>query len=121
MIRLGALIAPTVMGSKRLVIKATPSSEQTGYTHDNDNSLDLPSAAVHEKFDARDETRVIRGEKQCRLGDLCGLADTPDGDGGHNPRNNVRRLLTHQRSLGRTRTQHIGADATIFELHGPSA
>src|SRR6202011_2302103 len=85
------------------------------------NSLDLPSAAVHEEFDARDETRIIRGEKQRRLRDLFGLADAPDGDGRHNPRNNIRRLLTHQRSIGGTGAQYIGADTTIFEFHGPSA
>jgi hypothetical protein len=59
-----------------------PADAQRGFRAD---ALDLTSAAVHEEFDARDETRIIRGEKQRRLGDLFGLADPSDGDGRHNP------------------------------------
>src|SRR5271155_3817950 len=32
--------------------------------------LDLCSAAINEEFDTRDETGVIRSEKQCCLGDF---------------------------------------------------
>src|SRR5271167_1418354 len=84
-------------------------------------SLDLPSATVHEKFDSRDETRISRREKQRRFGDLFGLTDPPDGDGRYNPRHNIRRLLTHQRGIGRTRAEYIGANTTILEFHCPSA
>src|SRR6266404_4455709 len=61
-------------------------------------------------------SRIVFSELNRRLRDLFGLADAPDGDGRHNPRNNIRRLLTLQRSIGQTRAQYIGADTTIFEF-----
>src|ERR1700730_6508610 len=69
--------------------------------------LDLRSAAVNEQFDTRDETGVIRGQKQRHLGNFLGFPHAPHRDGGHNPRNHVRRLPTYQRRIDRTRTNNV--------------
>ena len=42
---------------------------------------DLRSAAIHKKFDARDETRVIRSEKQGSLGNFVGFPHASHRDG----------------------------------------
>ena len=69
--------------------------------------LDLRSAAVNEQFDTRDETGVIRSQKQRHLGDFLGFPHASHRDGGHNPRNHVCRLPTHQRRIDRTRTNNV--------------
>jgi hypothetical protein len=53
--------------------------------------LDLRSAAVNEQFDTRDETGVIRSQKQRHLGNFLGFSHAPHRDGGHNPRDQVCR------------------------------
>src|SRR6266851_5105589 len=52
---------------------------------------DLRSAAIHEEFDTRDKTRVIRRQKKRSLRNLIGLTHATHRDGGHNPRNRLRR------------------------------
>jgi hypothetical protein len=69
--------------------------------------LDLGSAAVDEQFDTRDETGVIRRQKQRRLGNFLGFPHTSHRDGGHKPRNHVCRLPTYQRRIDRTRTNNV--------------
>jgi len=56
--------------------------------------LDLGSAAVNEQFDPRDETRVIRREKQCHLSNFLGFPHASHRDRGHHPRNDVCGLPT---------------------------
>ena len=51
--------------------------------------LDLGSAAVNEQFDTRDETGVIRRQKQRHLSNFLGFPHASHRDGGHNPRNHV--------------------------------
>jgi len=51
--------------------------------------LDLGSAAVNEQFDTRDETGVIRRQKQHHLSNFLGFPHASHRDGGHNPRNDV--------------------------------
>src|SRR5712671_2544242 len=51
--------------------------------------LDLGSAAVNEQFDTRDETGVIRSQKQRHLGNFLRFSHASHWDGGHNPRNHV--------------------------------
>ena len=51
--------------------------------------LDLRSATVNEQFDGRDETEVIRREKQRHLSDFLGLPHAFRRDGGHNPCNGL--------------------------------
>src|SRR6266446_4836289 len=55
---------------------------------------DVRSATIHEACDARDDTGVIRGQTQRRLGHCIGLPQTSHRDGGHHPRHSGRRLLT---------------------------
>jgi hypothetical protein len=54
--------------------------------------LDLGSAAVNEQFDTRDETGVIRREKQRHLSNFFGFPHASHRNSGHNPRNNICRL-----------------------------
>jgi len=51
--------------------------------------LDLGSAAVDEQFGTRDETGVIRRQKQRHLSNFLGFANASHWDSGHNPRNHV--------------------------------
>src|SRR5258708_149098 len=69
--------------------------------------LDLRSAAVNEQFDTRDETGVIRREKQRHLSNFLGFPHASHRDGRHNPRNQVCRLPTRQRRIDRTRTNNV--------------
>src|SRR6266478_491600 len=69
--------------------------------------LNLGSAPVNEQFDTSNETRVIRRQKQRHLGNFLGLPHAPHQDGGHNPRNHVGRLPTHQRRIDRARTNNV--------------
>ena len=69
--------------------------------------LNLGSAAINEQFDTRDETGVIRRQKQRRLRNFLGFPHASHRDGGHNPRNHVCRLPTRQRRIDRTRTNNI--------------
>src|SRR6202022_455547 len=54
--------------------------------------LNLRSSAVNEQFDTRDETGVIRSQKQRHLSNFLGFPYASHRDGGRNPRNNVCRL-----------------------------
>ena len=47
----------------------------------NKRRSDLRSAPVHEEFDARDETRIVRSEKQSRFGNFVGLPHASHRDG----------------------------------------
>src|SRR3984893_8702157 len=69
--------------------------------------LDLGSAAVNEHFDTRDETGVIRRQKQRHLSYFPRFPHAPHRDGGHNPRNHVRSLPTYHRRIDRTRTNNV--------------
>src|SRR5258707_4413519 len=69
--------------------------------------LDLGSAAVNEKLDTRDETGVIRPQKQRNLSNFLGFPHASHRDGGHNPRNDVCRLPTRQRCIDRPRTNNV--------------
>src|SRR5579864_2768674 len=69
--------------------------------------LDLGSAAVNEQFNTRDETRVLRSQKQRRLRNFLGFPHASHRDGGHNPRNHVWSLPTHHWRTDRTRTASI--------------
>src|ERR1700688_1095418 len=69
--------------------------------------LDLSSAAVNEQFDTRDETGVIRRQKQRYLSNFLRFSHAPHRDGGHNPPNHVCRLTAHQRRIDRTRTNNV--------------
>jgi hypothetical protein len=51
--------------------------------------LDLGSAAVNEEFDTRDETGVVRRQKQRHLSNFFGFPHAAHRDGGHDPRNHV--------------------------------
>src|SRR6266852_6460730 len=53
---------------------------------------DLPSAAINEQFNTRDETGVIRGQKKRSLSDFIGFPHPAHRDGGHNPRNSLSRM-----------------------------
>src|SRR6185295_12335201 len=68
---------------------------------------DLGSAAVHEQFDPRDETRVIRSQKQRRLRNFLGFPHASHWDSGDNPRDHVCRLPTRQWRIDRTRTNDV--------------
>src|SRR6202140_386002 len=83
--------------------------------------LDLGSAAVNEQFDTRDETGVIRRQKQRRLGNFLGFPHASHRDGGHNPCNHVCRLPTHQRRIDRTRTNNVRADTTVLQICSPGS
>ena len=69
--------------------------------------LDLGSAAVNEQFNSRDETGVIRSQKQRRLRNFVGLPHPFHRDGGHNPRNHVWRLPTRRWRIDRTRANNV--------------
>src|SRR5207237_8050045 len=69
--------------------------------------LDLGSAAVNEQFDTRDETGVIRSEKQRHLSNFLGFPHASHRDGGHNPRNHVCSLPSRQRRIDRTRDHNV--------------
>jgi hypothetical protein len=83
--------------------------------------LNLGSAAVNEQFDTRDETGVIRRQKQRSLGNFIGFPHASHRDGRHNPRNHVCRLPTRQRRIDWTRTNNIRPDMPIFEIRSPMA
>src|SRR3979409_477390 len=68
---------------------------------------DLPSAAINEQFDTSDETGVIRRQKQSHPGNLIGFPHAAHRDGGHNPRNSLRRLSMDSRGVGRTGANDI--------------
>ena len=68
---------------------------------------DLGSAAVNEQFGTRDETGVIRRQKQRHLSNFLGFPHASHRDGGHNPRDHVCRLPTCQRRIDRTRTNNV--------------
>src|SRR5437016_11849051 len=68
---------------------------------------DLGSAAVNEQFDTRDETGVIRSQKQRHFSNFLGFPHASHRDGGYNPRNHVCRLPTRQRRINRTRTNNV--------------
>jgi hypothetical protein len=82
---------------------------------------DLRSAAVNEQFNTRDETGVIRSQKQRHLCNFLGLPHASHRDGGHNPRNHVRRLPTRQWRIDRTRTNDVGADTTVLQICSPAS
>src|SRR5271170_4734595 len=83
--------------------------------------LDLPSATVHEQFNAGDKTGIVRGQKQSSLRNFIGLAHASHRNGGHNPRNYVRGLSERQRRPDRTRANDVRSDMTIFEVRSPGA
>src|ERR1700693_6143311 len=67
----------------------------------------LGSAAVNEQFYTRDETGVIRRQKQRHLGNFLGFPHASHRDRGNNPRNHVCRLPVRQRRIDRTRTDNV--------------
>src|SRR5205807_10231793 len=69
--------------------------------------LDLGSAAVNEQFDTRDETGVIRSQKQRHLSNFLGFPHASHRDGRHNPRNHVCSLPSRQRRIDRTRDNNV--------------
>src|SRR6266851_4610149 len=77
--------------------------------------LDLGSATVNEQFDTRDETGVIRSEKQRHLSNFLGFPHASHRDRGHYSRNDVCSLPTHQRRIDRTRTNNVRADTTLLQ------
>src|SRR5580704_9457791 len=82
---------------------------------------DLSSAAVNEQFDTRDETRVIRSEKQRHLSNFLGLSHASHRDGGRNPRKHVCRLPIRQRRIDRTRTNNVRADTAVLQICSPGS
>jgi hypothetical protein len=68
---------------------------------------DLPSAAINEQFDTRDETGVIRRQKKHSLGDFIGFPHSAHRDGGHNSRDSLRRLSIDRGGVGRTGANDI--------------
>src|SRR6266851_7747022 len=83
--------------------------------------LDLGSAAVNEQFDTRDETGVIRSQKQRNLSNFLGFPHASHWDGGNNPGNHVCRLPTRQRRIDRTRADHVRADTTVLQICSPGS
>src|SRR5580704_8657931 len=83
--------------------------------------LDLRSATVNEQFDTRNEAGIIGSEKQRDLGNFLGFPHAPHRDGGHNPRNHLRRLPTHERRVDGTRTHDVGADTTVLQICRPGS
>src|SRR6266478_6325535 len=83
--------------------------------------LDLRSAAVHEQFDTRDETGVIRREKQRHLRNFLGFPHASHRDGGHHSRNHICSLPTRQRRIDRTRTHNVRTDTTVLQICRPGA
>src|SRR5216684_1536759 len=83
--------------------------------------LDLGSAAVNKQFDTRDETGVIRSQKQRHLSNFLGFPHASHRDGGHDPRNHVWRLPTRQRRIDRTRTNNVRADTTVLQICSPGS
>src|SRR5215467_2621975 len=65
--------------SLRLFISASPSCRYNPPKKSPPFRLDLGSAAINEEFDAGDETGIIRGQKQRRLGNFVGLPCVPSG------------------------------------------
>src|SRR5258708_6986433 len=68
---------------------------------------DLTSAAINEEFDTRDKTLVMRRRKTRSVGDFIGFPNAAHRDGGHTPRNSVRRLSIDSRGVGRTGANDI--------------
>ena len=69
--------------------------------------LDLGSTAVNEQFDTRDETGVVRSQKQRRLGNFLGFPHASHRDSRHNPRNHVWRLPGRHLRIDWTRTNNV--------------
>src|SRR5258705_12535087 len=93
-----------------LIYKATSSlgpSEAIPLKESPPFRSDLGSAAVYEQFDTRDETGVIRSEKQRHLSNFLRFPHASHRDGGHNPRNHIWRLPTRKRRIDRTRTNNV--------------
>src|SRR6266481_9307096 len=102
-----------------LIYKATSSlgpSEAIPLKESPPFRSDLGSAAINEQFDTRDETGVIRSQKQRRLSNFLGFPHASHRDGGHNLRNHVCRLPTRQRRFDRTGTNNVGADTTVLQI-----
>ena len=86
-------------------------------TYDHADRSDLGSS-VNEQFNTRDETGVIRGQKQRRLRNFIGLPRASHRDRGYNPRNYVRRSATHQGRIDRTRltSEHFAMSLECVQL-----
>src|SRR6267154_3323262 len=82
---------------------------------------DLGYAAVNEQFDTRDETGVIRSQKQRHLSNFLGFPHASHRDGGHNPRNHVCRLPISQGRIDWTRTNNVRADTTVLQICSPGS
>src|SRR5580700_10644168 len=82
---------------------------------------DLGSAAVNEQFYTRDETGVIRRQKQRHLSNFLGFPHASHRDGGRNPRKHVCRLPIRQRRIDRTRTNNVRADTTVLQICSPGS
>src|ERR1700730_17335375 len=83
--------------------------------------LDLRSAAVNEQFYTRDETGVIRRQKQRHLSNFLRFPHASHRDCGNNPRNHVCRLPVRQRRIDRTRTENVCPDATVLQIRSPGS
>jgi hypothetical protein len=82
---------------------------------------DLPSTAINEQFDTRDETGVIRSQKQCCLGNFIGFPHASHRDGGHYSCNGVCRLPVDNWRIGRTRANNIGTNVAVLEIRSPGS
>jgi hypothetical protein len=71
------------------------------------SSLDLGPSAVNEQFDSRDETGIIRSEKQRHLRNFFRFPHTSHRNGRNNPPNQFCRLPTHERRIDGTRTHNV--------------
>src|SRR5882757_8367070 len=68
---------------------------------------DLGSAAVNKQFDTRDETGVIRSEKQRDLSNFLGFPHASHRDCRHNPRNHVCGQPIRKGCIDWTRTNNV--------------
>jgi hypothetical protein len=62
-------------------------ANQAGQLQHSGSRSDLASAAINEQFATRDETGIIRGQKQRRLGNFIGFSHTSHRDCGNYPCN----------------------------------
>src|ERR1700733_7762309 len=82
---------------------------------------DLPSTAINEQLDPRDETGVIRSQKRSRLGNFIGFSHASHRDGEHNSCNGVCRLPVDNGRIGRTRANNIGTNMAVLEIRSPGS
>src|ERR1700720_3697567 len=100
---------------------SAPAPPERSHQESSPFRLDLGSAAVNEQFDTRNETGVIRRQKQRDLGHFLRFSHTSHRDGGYNPGNHVGGLPIRQRSIDWTRTNNVRADMTVFQIRSPGS